>query len=135
MACTLIQEAYKFFEPVWKDISEMIPVVAVGKFLYQLFIGHTLPHQCTAPHLCDLPLTKQHENVLHYCQNFSQIDLILTIFRIYNRGIPKSYQVFRCQSSSTEEEISQFMRRATKYPQGYLFLEVNCLPYEIQGVS
>ena len=103
----------------------------VGEFLEVVFNNHFLPKRCgeavsqrTSP---DLTL------LLHYCPGYSQAQLICLIVSIYD-GVPEPFEVFHCQPSSTEEELSLFLKRVAKHPRQYLILEVNRLPFRLQEV-
>ena len=131
------------------------PVHVVGAFLGQLFQDHALPlGSSSSPLQTTLMRTKsvsfKHEfsQSLHYCPNFSQGELITTIIGLYNavpetigvmllpsRGIPESFDIVRCQSTTTDEELRLFLTRASQYPRVYVILEVNKLPYKVQEVS
>ena len=71
--------------------------------------------------------------LLHYCPRYSQAQLIRLIVSIYN-GVPEAFEVFHCHPSSTEEELSLFLKRVAKHPLQYLILKVNRLPFKMQEV-
>lgn len=71
--------------------------------------------------------------MLHYCPSYSQAELIQIIVSIYD-GVPESFEVFRCRPSSTEEELSLFLKRVAKHPLQFLLLNVNHLPFKLQEV-
>lgn len=72
--------------------------------------------------------------VLHSCIGFTQKELISQILSIFG-GIPEQFQIFRCQLSSTQEELALFLQRATKFRILHLILEVNKLPFHLQEVN
>ena len=135
------------------------PVHIVGAFLGKLFQNHTLPSGCSSsltqstlysPLMRTKSVSFKYEfsQSLHYCPHFSQGELIRTIIGLYNtvpetmgtmlyssRGIPECFDIVRCQSTTTEEELRLFLTRASQYPRLYIVLEVNKLPYNIQEVS
>ena len=127
------------------------PVHVVGAFLGQLFQDHTLPLGFSSSSLMRTKsVSSKHEfsQSLHYCPNFSQGELITTIIGLYNTvpetmgvmlrsssGIPESFDIVRCQSTTTDEELRLFLTRASQYPRLYVILEVNKLPYKVQEVS
>lgn len=77
----------------------------------------------------------QSTHVLHSCCGFSQNQLVRLIISIYG-GIPEPFEVFRCHSTTTEEELRLFLnpKRPTRHPFQYLMLEVNNLQYQLQEV-
>ena len=135
------------------------PVHIVGAFLGYLFEGHTLPLSLSdspqqrtlySPVLRTMSFSSKREfsQSLHYCPNFSQGELIRTIIGLYStvtetmvamqgplRGIPECFDIVRCQSTTSEEELRLFFNRASQYPRLYIVLEVNKLPYKAQEVS
>jgi len=100
----------------------------VGTFLGSIFNKHFLSEHCGES------LTRSPSISLHYCPGFSQAQLIYLIVSIYD-GVPETFKVFRCRPSSTEEELSLFMKRVAKHSQQYFVLEVNRLPFKLQEVS
>ena len=113
----------------------------VGRFLAVLFGNHSLPQRRGSGFGLPRPrsisrISLSSESVvqmLHYCPNYSQAELIQLIVSIYD-GVPESFEVFRCRPSSTEEELSLFLKRAAKHPLQFLLLEVNRLPFKLQEV-
>ena len=108
----------------------------VGEFLCMVFSNHSLPNHCgevlSQPRSIS-QLSLPEPTQLHYCPGYTQAQLICLIVSIYN-GVPKSFEVFRCQPSSTKEELSLFLKRVAKHPLQYLVLEVNRLTFELQEV-
>ena len=109
----------------------------VGRFLGDLLQNHTFPQHSTpavqrpsAIHFCDSSYTNQ---FLHHAPKYSQSQLVRLIFSIYG-GLPKSFEVFHCQASSTKEELGLFLERVERKPLRYLILEVNKLPFRLQEV-
>ena len=108
----------------------------VGKFLQIVFTNHSLPKRCgqnlsPPSSVHSFPETTQ---LLHYCPGCSQAQLIHLIISIYD-GVPESFEVFRCHSSSSKEELSLFLKRMAKHPLQYLILEINQLSFKLQEVS
>lgn len=110
----------------------------VGRFLGDLMQNCTLPRRCTKavqhlrsttqfPGVCD---TNQ---FLHHAPKYTQSQLVRLIVSIYS-GVPESFEVFHCHSSSTKEELSLFLKRVERKPLKYLILEVNKLPFGLQEV-
>ena len=71
--------------------------------------------------------------LLHHAPNYRQSQLVRLIVSIYN-GVPESFEVFHCRSSSTKEQLCLFLDRINKHPLKYLVLEVNMLPFRLQEV-
>ena len=145
---------FLYFQKVLVDGTGESPVHIVGGFLSHLFQGHVLPQgsSCSPmqstlffPRLRTRSVSWKYEYAqsLHYCANFSQGELICHIISLYShvpesvgkRGIPECFEVLRCQSTTSEEELSLFLKRASQYPRQYIVLEVNKLPYKLQEVS
>ena len=117
------------------------PMHVVGQFLASLFGNHSLPQQRGTkfglPSPCSVSRmspSSESAQMLHYCPNYTQAELIQLIVSIYN-GVPESLEVFRCRPSSTAEELSLFLKRVAKLPLQYLMLDVNHLPFKLQEVS
>jgi len=112
----------------------------VGQFLGKLFANHTLPKRSEAPQLFKarsltaLSLSQDFTQLLYYCPNYSQGDLIRVVLGIC-QGVPEAYEVFRCHPSTTEGELSLFLKRAARHSLRSIVLEVNKLPFKLQEVS
>ena len=125
------------------DTPPQSPMQVVGQFLNHLLQDHTLPRRCSAKdNLGSLP--RHHRSVtsyqyiaqpLYYCPvlTYSQMDFLCLILNVFS-GIPESYQVLRCQATTTEEELSLFLKRVEQYHAHYLMLDVNKLPFKLQEV-
>ncbi len=112
----------------------------IGQFLHVLFLKHTFPRRsdCT-PFLrtCSLtsfPLSHDFTQLLHYCPRYSQSELIQMLVGIYS-GVPEAFEVFRCRPSTTEEELTLFLKRTARYSLRSIVLEVNKLPFKLQEVG
>ncbi|KAL5475165.1 hypothetical protein EMCRGX_G027231 [Ephydatia muelleri] len=100
------------------------PMHAISMFLSALLLNHSLPTR--------IPMTSvAAQIVVHSCPGFTQTELIPIILSIFN-GVPEPFQIFRCQSSSTQVELDLFLRRAATFPIPHLILEVNRLPFQLQ---
>ena len=108
----------------------------VGEFLRMVFNNLSLPKRCGEGLFQSLTFS-QHSSepsqLLHYCPRYSQAQLIRLIVSIYN-GVPEAFEIFHCHPSSTEEELSLFLKRVAKHPLQYLILKVNQLPFKMQEV-
>ena len=111
----------------------------VGVFLGMVFNNHTLPKRCgeglSKSHSFSRHASSEQTQplVLHYCPGYTQAQLICLIVSIYN-GVPEAFEVFHCHPSSTEEELSLFLKQVAKHPLQYLILKVNQLPFKLQEV-
>ena len=116
------------------------PMLTISMFLSELFLNHSLPTGTKTVQRSTMRVAGQMSNfldcsqVLHSCPGFTQNELIPLILSIFD-GIPKPFQIFRCQSSSLQEELDLFLQRATKFAIPHLILEVNKLPFQLQEVS
>lgn len=72
---------------------------------------------------------------LHYTPGFDESQLLTTILGIY-KGIPKSFEFFRCSPDTTETELRLFVERVTVWiHRTYMMFGVNKLPLHLQEVS
>ena len=111
----------------------------VGKFLKALFQEHQLPSHPVI--LADnvnfrttIPLTHEPNSILHYCPGYTQCQLMQTVVGMFS-VIPEAFQVLHCHVSTSEEELSLFLKRAASHFLHSIVLEVNRLPFKIQEVS
>lgn len=113
------------------------PIKVVGSFLHQLFVEHEMGRfalQPRHPYLqLQRTLSSQSSTVLHSCHGLSCVQLVSLIINCYN-GVPESFQLFRCHSSTTEDELMLFLHRATQYAFQYMIIGVEELPYQLQEV-
>ena len=77
--------------------------------------------------------SQEKTQLLHYCPCFTQCQLIQTVIGICS-GVPEAFEVFRCRPSTTEGELSLFLRRAAHHSLQCIVLEVNKLPFNLQEV-
>ena len=113
-------------------------MLVVGHFLSTLFEEHLLPQRSAGGShrrrsISRSGITTDSNQLLHSCAGYNQKELVRLIVSIYH-GVPESFEVFHCRPTSTEEELSLFLKRAQKYPLEYLVLEVNRLPFKLQEV-
>ena len=71
---------------------------------------------------------------LHCAPNYKQSQLVRLIISICD-GVPESFEVFRCQTSTSQEQLGLFLERVEKQPLRYLIMEVNELPFTLQEVK
>ena len=109
----------------------------VGTFLAQLFNNSQLScHFLNKRRPSGIQSTStQSAQILHSCPGYSQSQIIRLIIHIYG-GVPEAFEVLRCRSNTTKEEIQLFLnpRRAMKRPFQFLILEVNKLTSQLQEV-
>ena len=116
------------------------PMLTISMFLSALLLNHSLPTRIKPVQrpmtsvAGRMSLSLECSQVLHSCPGFTQNELIPMILSIFD-GVPEPFQIFRCQSSSTQEELDLFLQRAAKFPITHLILEVNKLPFQLQEVS
>ncbi len=68
--------------------------------------------------------------------DFTNMELIRLIFWIFGNEFPHPFQLFRCSSSSTKDDLELLFQRINKYPDfKYLIFGVNKLLMEVQQVS
>ena len=107
--------------------SETI-IDAVSSYLEVLLKDHTIPFKMKNP-LMEGPLD-DFNVLLHSC---SHKNIVPTILKTFD-GVPHPFQIFRCHSLTTEEELSVFLQRASKNTCQHLILEINRLPFQVQEV-
>ena len=106
----------------------------VGQFLGDLFTAADLQLPMrTSSSSNTRPSSHEFTQQLHYCPNYSQSQLIQTIVGIC-KGVPEAFELFHCQPSTTEEELSLFLKRAARHSLRSIVLEVNKLPFKLQEV-
>eukprot|EP00117_Sycon_ciliatum_P002930 scpid215/ scgid3933/ E3 ubiquitin-protein ligase RNF213 len=115
------------------------PIEVVGDFLKRLSnaIGgdqgalSLLPGKTSAMS-ADSPLHQEHRCILHVTSPSTPAEMLRLLLSIF-MAIPHSFQVLRCQSSTTEEQLSLFLRKAFLYTDGtFVLFEVNKLSSALQ---
>ena len=71
---------------------------------------------------------------LHFAPGYSHKQLLCLITELY-QGVPEPFEVFRCRSDTTREELNLFIERIRHHPLPYLVIYVNKLPFKQQEVS
>lgn len=56
------------------------------------------------------------------------------VLHIY-KGPPEPFEYLRCSHTTTEQDLSIFMKRAYEHPRMYVIIHVNSLPHHLQEVS
>eukprot|EP00731_Ephydatia_muelleri_P026772 Em0018g872a len=109
------------------------PMLTISMFLSALLLNHSLPTRIKPMTSVAgrMSISPECSQVLHSCPGFTQNELIPMILSIFG-GVPEPFQIFRCQSSSTQEELDLFLQRAAEFPITHLILEVNKLPFQLQ---
>ena len=113
---------YSLQFPSPQDQSSM---VVVGKFLDVLLQSLTYSHRVS------LSIAN---HSLYSCSSLTTKEIICLIIGIFD-GIPEPYRVLRCQSTTTENEVTMFWNRSSKLKADYLVLNFNKLPLTVQEVS
>lgn len=112
----------------------------IGQFLDVLFYEHSLPKRSDhspllrSRSLTSFSLSHEFTQLLHYCPRYTQSELIQTVVGIC-AGVPEAFELFRCRPTTTEEELSLFLKRAARHSLRSIVLEVNRLPFKLQEVS
>ncbi len=112
----------------------------IGRFLGVLFREHPLPTRSGSTPLIrthgstSCSLSHDFTQLLHYCPHYSQSQLIQTLVGVCS-GVPEAFEVFRCRPSTTEGELTLFLKRAVRHSLRCIVLEVNNLPFKLQEVG
>ena len=120
-------------------LEEKPPMQVVGQFLRTLLSTHQLPRRANSSplmrsrSLTNYSLSHEFTQLLHYCPRYTQCQLIQTVIGICS-GVPEAFEVFHCRSSTTEGELSLFLKRAARHSLRSIVLEVNRLPFKLQEV-
>lgn len=115
-------------------------MLVVGNFLDSLLKDYSLPlHSPTiSPLVMSIP--KHHlgettsKQSLFFCSSSCDVKYLLYILEIFGY-IPETYQILRCQMTTSEEELDLFLKRAQIHPNHYLILDINKLSFKLQEVS
>ena len=113
--------------------SQEPPMLMVGQFLNILLKEHSIfspdlmsmPRHHVSSTICNQPL--------YFCSSYSNANCLRFILEIFSK-IPEAYQVLRCQTTTSEEELELFLKRALTQPNYYLLLDINKLPFKLQEV-
>lgn len=124
--------------PLIKPLVESCtaPIKVVGSFLHQLFEKDMSRFALQTRHpyrQLQRTLSAQSSTVLHSCHGLSSVQLVSLIVNCYN-GVPESFQLFRCQSTTTGDELMLFLKRVNQYAFQYMIVGVEKLPYQLQEV-
>lgn len=113
------------------------PMEVVGCFLHKLIREHEMAKyalQVRHPYRqLSRSLSSQASTVLNSCPGLSSAQLLALIINSYN-GVPESFQLLRCQSSTSEAELHLFLERVAHHPFQYMVIGVEKLPYDLQEV-
>lgn len=136
LTCFLLQNTLR--DTMVSADASFSPMLVVGQFLDALFQDHVLPRRCSVKDSMSLPrhlrsITSHFAQPLYSCPTYSQMDFLCLILNLFS-GVPEAYQVLRCQPSTTEEELSLFLKRVGHHHSHYLMLGVNRLPFKLQEV-
>ena len=128
MQCFMFQSGLQELASV--ESSEFDPMITVGQFL------NSLINFCQIE-ICNSSLSSYSPpfyQPLYTCSSLSKREMLCLIIGIFN-GIPKPYQVLRCESTTTEHEVMLFWKRSQYFKSEYLILNFNKLPFKIQEVG
>ena len=78
-------------------------------------------------------ISSQASTILNLCHTLSPAQLLALIVNSYN-GVPESFQLLRCHSSTSEEELQLFLNRVVQHPYQYMVIGVEKLRYDLQEV-
>ena len=116
----------------------MAPMEVVGHFLDDLLMDYTLPlkHLMMASRISShhpQSIIDQYSQPLYYSPANSQLDFACLVLKVLS-SVPQSYQVMRCQETTTSEELDLFLKRVETHHMHYFMLGINKLPFELQEV-
>ena len=126
--------------PSIKTLAESCnaPMEVVGTFLHKLFVEQEMKRyalQARQPYRqLARTVSAQSTAILHSCHGLSRQQMMSLIINCYN-GVPECFQLFRCQASTTEDELNLFLNRVTRHPFQYMMVGVEKLPYQLQEVQ
>ncbi|XP_019857334.1 PREDICTED: uncharacterized protein LOC109585637 [Amphimedon queenslandica] len=103
--------------------SQETPTGVVGLYLYEVFKSVVISK----------PIEKDFRSfaVLHQCHKFTVKHLIQGLYSI-NSQFPKCYELLRCHSGTTLNDIQLFFQRIEFFPRHYYFLQVDQLNSKLQ---
>ena len=116
------------------DLSARPQIEVIGSFLRILFTEKKFVVRIPrSSKVLDASSTSQ-SDTLYSTSNFSQSKLMHLVLHIY-KGPPEPFEYLRCCHTTTEQELSIFMKRAHEHPRMYIIIHVNSLPHHLQEVS
>lgn len=114
------------------------PMEVVGTFVHKLFHEYDMKRYALQPRQpYKQPariVSAQSSAILHSCHGLSRVQLMSLIINCYS-GVPESFQLLRCNSSTTEDELNLFLNRVSTHAFQYMIVGVEKLPYQLQEVS
>ena len=110
--------------------SVAMPMEYVGSFLESTFEDILVSIHA----MVKKRLPSQQPDILHYVPGYTQDQLIVFLLELYQRRAPKSFEVFKCHSNCTKDELQYFLDRTKGISSNYTLLEVNELPFQLQEV-
>ena len=126
--------------PIMKAQAESCnaPMQVVGTFLHKLFTDYDMKRYALQPRQPYRQTARlvaaQSPAILHSCHGLSRGQLMSLIINCYN-GVPESFQLFRCHSTTSEDELNLFLKRVSIHPFQYMIVGVEKLPYQLQEVQ
>lgn len=114
-----------------KDDITSSSIYVIGSFLKELFLSDNSLEEHLAQRYdrnikCDMDII--------VAKGCSQKQLIHLLVSIYN-GIPEYFDILRCHSATTVQDLRAFMDRVILIPRLYVIVEVNLLSFELQEVN
>ena len=70
---------------------------------------------------------------LHQLHGVTEKNILMYIIALYKR-IPKPFELLRCHSETSKEDVELFLQRVRIFPSIYVVVEVNLLPTYLQEV-
>ena len=124
--------------PRLESVLESSPAMeAVGSFLHKLITEHEMAKYALKvrhPYRqLSRSISSQASTILNLCHTLSPAQLLALIVNSYN-GVPESFQLLRCHSSTSEEELQLFLNRVVQHPYQYMVIGVEKLRYDLQEV-
>ena len=122
--------------PIVPDCTKA-PMEVVGHFLDVLLMDYMLPQRHAMMDSQILPHSQgisDHYSQPLYCSSAnSQMDFTKLVLKVFS-GVLQSYQVMRCQATTTSEELNLFLKRVETHHMDYLMLGINKLSFQLQEV-
>lgn len=110
------------------------PVELVGTFLNAVFESYLQAQTCFVEDVQVSTKFGEFAQPLYLCPNYSKMEFLCLILKVFS-GVPRSYQLMRCNENTTEDELRLFLKRLEKYQAHYLIFDVNKLPFKLQEVK
>lgn len=116
-----------------EDAEYPTSMIVVGQFLDNVLKTHSLSPMSSVKCVSSYSHQRELSQPLYCCPAYSKTEVVCLIVGLFC-GIPESYQVLRCHASTTEEELTLFLKRLRVHKAHYLVLNVNKLSFKVQEV-